>query len=526
MSSSSSDSSPSGVFGAFHALSSSRPKTKKRKIGFLTDSQTRTLARANEFYIAGKYEDAMPLLMEVVRAAPDARDAYVTIGAIHEACGRKEKALETFIWAATVGGETEAGRWKELAEMANEVGNVDQMVFCWGRILKVDRKDFATLWKMSVHYRDNGNEKKAMKGFMKILQLSPNEPTVLMELVKLHNATRSFSKVLELYDEYFSRIEDKKSIDLDLSNVVLEVLIKAEMWQKVFYYQSLFTLHHIEAPLDITVKFGIASLHLGYLADQLFAPLWLCAEIDYEDLFLDVANAYYETGNYDKAVEISRAMSSNAFDRYSLLARALEATKNYEDALLCTTEILEKFELDKEIISLHYQLLLSVKGEEVANQFRDSNDFSVDLVKKTRRRRQADSKRRVDDVSRKRILAGETDSEVQNLIASGYVNFEKGNYDAFLSLCLPIAVALVNTDVDESLSELPNPFEHNYGSSSNFIKIVTNSLESLTAAVNRALGPSHPQLADFVEVESRALNYQDAVIHFWNLVKSGNVLCL
>lgn len=94
-----------------------RKKTyRKRKAGALDEALSRQMGLANNHYLNEDYEAAIPLLLDIIRTAPDSTDAYNTLGVIYEHQGNRQKSLDLYILAALL-NPTES-RWKELASLA------------------------------------------------------------------------------------------------------------------------------------------------------------------------------------------------------------------------------------------------------------------------------------------------------------------------------------------------------------------------------------------------------------------------
>jgi general transcription factor 3C polypeptide 3 (transcription factor C subunit 4) len=82
-----------------------QPKKRGRKKNVpgasrLSPEVTRKLGEANLFYATGRFDEAVELLKEVVRLAPNVADSYHTLGLLYDAKGDREKALNFYMIAA------------------------------------------------------------------------------------------------------------------------------------------------------------------------------------------------------------------------------------------------------------------------------------------------------------------------------------------------------------------------------------------------------------------------------------------
>lgn len=53
--------------------------------------------------LLSRYQEAVQILLEVIRSVPNLRDPYRTLGALHEVMGQPRQALNFFIIAAHMG---------------------------------------------------------------------------------------------------------------------------------------------------------------------------------------------------------------------------------------------------------------------------------------------------------------------------------------------------------------------------------------------------------------------------------------
>jgi general transcription factor 3C polypeptide 3 (transcription factor C subunit 4) len=96
-----------------------QPKKRGRKKNVpgasrLSPEVTRKLGEANLFYATGRFDEAVELLKEVVRLAPNVADSYHTLGLLYDAKGDRDKALNFYMIAAHLTPK-DIVLWKRLA---------------------------------------------------------------------------------------------------------------------------------------------------------------------------------------------------------------------------------------------------------------------------------------------------------------------------------------------------------------------------------------------------------------------------
>ena len=164
-----------------------RKASKRRKLGTLDDQLSKQMGLANEYYLIGNYKAAIPILLNIIKEAPDSIDSYTTLGLIYDHLDMKQKALDLYILAMLLKkGENNNNteRWKELAQIAKELNNKEQMLFCFTKILRSSVVvNIDILWQRTMLYKDLGDTQKVYSGLEKLYELCPNDADVVREIV-------------------------------------------------------------------------------------------------------------------------------------------------------------------------------------------------------------------------------------------------------------------------------------------------------------------------------------------------------
>lgn len=143
------------------------------------------LGEANLLYMAGNYQGATTLLLEVVRICPRLPHPYDTLGVIYEIEGKKKKALQLFLMAATLSKRDE-GHWRRLASLATEVGESEQALFCLGKLLALAPDDEDALWEQAQLHVQLGHHRKASSVLASLLHSRPGNVEVAHHLARCY----------------------------------------------------------------------------------------------------------------------------------------------------------------------------------------------------------------------------------------------------------------------------------------------------------------------------------------------------
>jgi general transcription factor 3C polypeptide 3 (transcription factor C subunit 4) len=289
------------------------------------------MGQANIAYVERRYEDAVPLLLEVIRLSSSSFEPYHTLGLVYEESGQFEKAFSYYLLAAHLSkGDSEL--WAKLTGIAVKLGKKREVIYCLSKFMHITKmKDPLPFWIRSRLYLEISSYHNVIFSFGELLRHRLNEIDQFQAVAKLAlkiNLSASCAKLfrnifkeaasntsklnfndvtwshlnllLELYaatkdyDGLISAVEEfaplihgsgKKSLDI----------VGFSMGQTVTLEDCLSTL-----PIDLKVKLAIAHIHLKtasppYQIDQLLTEL---DHPDYGDLRLALGDALYEQSEH------------------------------------------------------------------------------------------------------------------------------------------------------------------------------------------------------------------------------------
>ncbi len=80
-----------------------------------------------------RHEDAIALLMDVIKVHPYLQDTYHTLGLAHEALGRQRKALDFYMIAVHM-TPSDVDLWRRLANLSTNLGFFRQAIYCYTKV--------------------------------------------------------------------------------------------------------------------------------------------------------------------------------------------------------------------------------------------------------------------------------------------------------------------------------------------------------------------------------------------------------
>ena len=80
-----------------------------------------------------RHEEAIALLMDVIKVHPYLQDTYHTLGLAHEALGRQRKALDFYMIAVHM-TPADVDLWRRLANLSTNLGFFRQAIYCYTKV--------------------------------------------------------------------------------------------------------------------------------------------------------------------------------------------------------------------------------------------------------------------------------------------------------------------------------------------------------------------------------------------------------
>ncbi|XP_019897888.2 general transcription factor 3C polypeptide 3 isoform X2 [Esox lucius] len=364
------------------------------------------MGEANIRYARGDKEDAILMCMEIIRQAPLAYEPFSTLAMIYEDQGDIEKSLQFGLIAAHL-NPSDCEEWVKLADMSLEQDNIKQAIICYTKAIKYDSSNVRYLWERSSLYEQVGEHKQSMDGYRRILNLlPPTDGEHFMQLSRdmaksyyessdLPSAVGVMEEALRRYPElvtdesinmaaelYIASHQHGKALQvlLQFCGIVLErgePKLGLTEQQNLEEQEKMVTEEENhekqeeenneekkmstaeehgevtqvvvpdDVPVDIRVKLMVCLIHQHVFKplDSMLASLMEQSPEDLGDLFLDVAEAFLDEGQYNSALPLLSALVCS--ERYNLAvvwlrhAECLKALGHIEVAVKSYTKVVE-----------------------------------------------------------------------------------------------------------------------------------------------------------------------------------------
>ena len=159
----------------------------------------RMIGEATMMYAYREFQQAIQLLLEVVRVAPGLPHAYQTLGLIYEETGQVTKALKLFMMAAHL-SKRDVHQWEQLAQLAKQHGEVQQCIYCLQRVLALKPDDQDAQWEHALLLSETGEHRKAARALLPLLRNRPDDTHVVRRLVRSYHRLGHVGKAIHLLE--------------------------------------------------------------------------------------------------------------------------------------------------------------------------------------------------------------------------------------------------------------------------------------------------------------------------------------
>ncbi|KAI9115356.1 hypothetical protein K1719_013675 [Acacia pycnantha] len=366
-------------FGVRRKSRKMQPKKRGRRKGSkkkLDPHLTRMLGDATLHYAHERYEEAISILHEVIRLAPNLPDSYHTLGLVYSSLKDYKKAMNFYMIAALLTPK-DSSLWKMLFTWSIEQGDIGQAGYCLSKAITADPKDVTLRVHRASLYVELKDYQRAAETYLQVYQLFPEKVGALTIAAKLYQTCGQVESSIHILEDYL------KGQLAEANDSVVDLLASIYMETKA-YDRALQHIEHAQAvrysgkefPLNLKIKAGICHIHLGNMqrTQVLFSDLKPENATEHSELVTDIANSLMALEHYNYALSYYLMLEEKSGGENGLLhlkiarcflslkerLRAIEffykALKTLEDdvdaRITLTSLLLEEGKVDEAILLL------------------------------------------------------------------------------------------------------------------------------------------------------------------------------
>ncbi|KAJ7055549.1 hypothetical protein C8F01DRAFT_994021 [Mycena amicta] len=180
------------------------PRSKKdpRTFGPILSAHIRNLlGEGNQAYVDGDLQNAIRIMLEVIRIEPRAPSAWAVLAQCYDEQKQLAKGLQLRIMGAHL--RQDAEEWDRLARQSKEFGYPQQALYCWQKGYQVDPTNVAALWDCAMLAQSVDDIRTTRFAFLGILARFPHDLYILSLLRPVLIALSDLQTCANLYNAAF-----------------------------------------------------------------------------------------------------------------------------------------------------------------------------------------------------------------------------------------------------------------------------------------------------------------------------------
>ena len=175
---------------------------RRRREKPLDPEVAQLLSEANEAFVRNDLLVAERLYNDVIKKDPRNFAAYQTLGDIYQIQGRLNDCCNTWFLAAHI-HSSDWRFWKMVALLSADLHHTRQAIYCFTRVITINREEWESLYRRAILYRDIGQLGKSIDGFQRLHRNNPYDANILRELAVLFVDHDRVKDAIDLYTELF-----------------------------------------------------------------------------------------------------------------------------------------------------------------------------------------------------------------------------------------------------------------------------------------------------------------------------------
>lgn len=349
------------------------------------------LSQANEAFVRKDYQVAQNLYLEVIKLDPKNFNAYKTLGEICKLQGRLAKCCNYWFLAANI-HSWDSGFWAQVAELSNDLGLIDQAIYCYGKAIAADNtKNPKYILARAILYKEKRQFGRALEGFQRLHQMFPADTTVVKNLASVYVDQKRLNDAINLYGDILDRnMSEGSSNELGRFprfgwaelNILTELYIQQHSWRhglKIIKVVARWLQNREDETWweDHDDDSEFDSQRRTRILDQLSQPIKARASKKQFQIPIDIRFKMgllrLSLNQKDEAMhhfEFLLEDSDDIVDLFFEAGKVLESQGYYEDALVFLTRASQSDELSQsaELVSLCGKCFLEVGDYQQASR--------------------------------------------------------------------------------------------------------------------------------------------------------------
>ncbi|XP_052136286.1 uncharacterized protein LOC127754757 [Oryza glaberrima] len=295
-------------FGLRRKRRSKDAKKRGRKKGTrnkYSPEVTKKLGDATLLFTESRFKEAIPILHEVVRIAPNLSNSYHLLGSIYKECGELDKAINFLMLAAYVSPK-DVFLWKKLIDMALKKEDAALARHCVLKAMRADPEDVGLKFDCANIYRALRDYQKAGEIYEQIVRIYPSNIVARKAAAQMYRDCGQIDKAINLLEDYVNA--QTTNIDSNLLDLLISLYLRNNAYNEALRLieraHIVFGSQH-NLPVQLQAKAVICHAYLGDMkhAEMFLQNVHLERSKDNTDVIKEVASTLENLGQYEYAIK-------------------------------------------------------------------------------------------------------------------------------------------------------------------------------------------------------------------------------
>ncbi|KAM3278005.1 hypothetical protein ACQJBY_045715 [Aegilops geniculata] len=272
------------------------------------------LGDATLLFTENRFKEAIPILHEIVRIAPNLPNSYNLLGSIYKENGEIDKAINFVMLAAYVSPK-DVSLWKKLIDLALKKEDAALARHCVIKAMRADPEDVGLKFDCANIYRTLGDCHKAAEIYEQIVGIHPSNTVARRAAAQMYRDSGQIDKAIDLLEDFINA--QTSNIDWGLLDLLISLHLRndahGEALRQIKKAQLVLGSGH-KLPVRLQAKAVICHAYLGDMkhAEVFLQDVHLGRSKENADMVKEVASTLQSLGQYEYALKFYSVMEDVA----------------------------------------------------------------------------------------------------------------------------------------------------------------------------------------------------------------------
>ncbi|CAM0876174.1 unnamed protein product [Alopecurus aequalis] len=263
------------------------------------------LGDATLLFTESRFKEAIPILHEIVRIAPNLPNSYNLLGSIYKENGEIDKAINFVMLAAYVSPK-DVSLWKKLVDLALKKEDAALARHCLLKAMRADPEDVGLKFDCANIYRTLRDYHKAAEIYEQIVRIHPANVVARKTAAQMYRDSGQIDKAIDLLEESVNA--QITNIDWGLLDLLISLYLRNNDHSEAL--RQIEKAHLVlgsqrKLPVGLQAKAVICQAYRGDMkhAEVFLQDVRLERSKENADLITEVASTLDNLGQYEYAMK-------------------------------------------------------------------------------------------------------------------------------------------------------------------------------------------------------------------------------